>query len=134
MGPFNYTCQCVPGYTGLACEAEIDECLTAVCPANSVCVDSVNSYSCVCLPGFEGEECTPLEQREQIKPCDEAKLITFFSVHFFIYMYSHKLSNDRRVGSKKCYVYNHCGSSYWSSDCDLVDYHPNCYCLSVSHS
>ena len=56
MGPFNYTCQCAPGYTGPACEDDIDGCLTMICPNNSVCV---NGSMCACLAGFEltGELC-----------------------------------------------------------------------------
>ena len=50
MGPFNYTCQCAPSYTGSACEDVIDGCLEITCPNNSVCV---NGSLCVCLPGFE---------------------------------------------------------------------------------
>ena len=65
LGPFNYRCECAAGYTGSTCEVDIDECLMAVCPANSSCVDAVNSYMCVCNPGFKGDQCTsvimPLE-------------------------------------------------------------------------
>ena len=65
LGPFNYSCECAAGYTGSTCEVDIDECLMAVCPANSSCVDAVNSYMCVCNPGFKGDQCTsalmPLE-------------------------------------------------------------------------
>ena len=69
MGPFNYSCECAAGYTGATCEVDIDECLPAVCPANSKCVDAINSYTCVCNPGFEGAECTPvaMPQEEQLE-------------------------------------------------------------------
>lgn len=67
MGPFDFTCECAAGYTGPRCEEEIDECLTAVCPANSECVDAVNSYICVCNPGFKGNQCTQLVMGEQGK-------------------------------------------------------------------
>lgn len=50
MGPFNYICQCAPGYTGPTCEDEIDGCLSITCPNNSICV---NGSVCVCLSGFE---------------------------------------------------------------------------------
>ena len=65
MGPFEFTCECAAGYTGLTCEVDIDECLTAVCPSNSKCVDAINSYICVCNPGFEENQCTQLVMGEQ---------------------------------------------------------------------
>ena len=53
VGPFDYTCQCAVGYTGSSCEANIDDCVSAICPNNSMCVDGVNSYKCVCYPNLE---------------------------------------------------------------------------------
>lgn len=45
----------VSGYTGSQCETY--ECISAVCPTNSQCVDGINSFSCVCLEGKIGELC-----------------------------------------------------------------------------
>ena len=39
--------------------ADVDECLEAVanqrdlCPANTVCVNTIGSFQCVCVPGYE---------------------------------------------------------------------------------
>ena len=65
MGPFDFTCECAAGYTGTTCEVDIDDCLTAVCPVNSRCVDAINSYTCVCNPGFGGDQCILIAQGEQ---------------------------------------------------------------------
>ena len=53
MGPFDYTCQCAAGYTGPRCGVNIDDCQSAVCPNNSICMDGVNSYECICYPNLE---------------------------------------------------------------------------------
>ena len=52
MGPFDFTCQCAVGYTGSTCEVNIDYCVSATCPANSMCMDGINAFECTCLPGF----------------------------------------------------------------------------------
>ena len=53
MEPFDYTCQCIAGYTGPSCEVNIDDCLSAICPNNSMCVDGINSYECICYPNHD---------------------------------------------------------------------------------
>ena len=62
MGPFDYTCQCVAGYAGLTCEVDIDECMSAICPNNSMCVDRIASYKCVCNLDYErnGDRCVQI--------------------------------------------------------------------------
>ena len=37
MGPFDFTCHCVVGYTGSICEVNIDDCVSVTCPP-TVCV------------------------------------------------------------------------------------------------
>ena len=64
MGPFDYTCQCAVGYTGLTCEIDIDHCLSALCSNNSMCVDGVNSYECICYPDFMLDEDRCVNQME----------------------------------------------------------------------
>ena len=66
VGPFDYTCQCAVGYTGLTCEIDNDHCLSVICPNNSMCVDGVNSYECICYPDFmlDEDRCVkPLENQ-----------------------------------------------------------------------
>ena len=68
MGPFNYTCSCDPGYTGPTCAVNVDDCLAAVCPENSDCVDGVTEYTCVCHHGFTGDNCTEIPVAEGESP------------------------------------------------------------------
>ena len=40
----NFTCNCVPGYTGVMCEVDINECEGINCQNNGTCLDLVNQY------------------------------------------------------------------------------------------
>lgn len=51
----NFTCQCQPGYTGLYCDVDIDECRSQPCQNQGTCVDLLGSYDCVCPGGTDGQ-------------------------------------------------------------------------------
>ena len=74
MEPFNFTCQCVVGYTGRTCEVNIDDCVSATCPNNSICEDGVNTYECICMPEFEeiDDLCVAVLQTESPNKCPNA--------------------------------------------------------------
>ena len=46
---------CPPGYHGLYCEEEYNECLSAPCLNATTCRDLVNGYECVCLAEYKGK-------------------------------------------------------------------------------
>lgn len=46
-----YSCSCNPGYTGLNCENEINECYSNPCKNGGQCVDKINLFSCKCTAG-----------------------------------------------------------------------------------
>uniref|UniRef100_A0A8C8RY53 Protein eyes shut homolog n=1 Tax=Pelusios castaneus TaxID=367368 RepID=A0A8C8RY53_9SAUR len=81
--PGNYSCQCVapfkvvdgfyclcnPGYAGLKCDQDIDDCIINICDHNSTCMDLHLSYRCVCLPGWEGTFCEYESNECNSEPC-----------------------------------------------------------------
>ncbi|XP_052239934.1 sushi, von Willebrand factor type A, EGF and pentraxin domain-containing protein 1-like [Dreissena polymorpha] len=52
-----HVCNCVSGFTGTACETNIDNCEGITCNNTGVCLDGINTFSCACDPGWEGTLC-----------------------------------------------------------------------------
>ncbi len=52
----SYQCYCRPGFSGVHCDYDFDECLSTPCLNGGTCSNLVNGYSCQCPPGFDGEE------------------------------------------------------------------------------
>jgi len=52
-------CDCEPGWEGIDCAVDIDDCADAPC-VNGVCEDRENGFACVCDPAFEGRLCDAL--------------------------------------------------------------------------
>ncbi|KAF0296268.1 Cubilin [Amphibalanus amphitrite] len=57
-----FTCSCPAGYTGLRCEADIDECATSPCQNGGTCTNTVGSFSCSCTGDFTGNVCQTRQQ------------------------------------------------------------------------
>ena len=64
-----FTCTCNPGYSGMTCQTDINECASAPCFNGGTCVDGVNSFSCLCVPGFSGVYCQTNINECNSSPC-----------------------------------------------------------------
>ncbi|KAI5946131.1 Protein eyes shut [Manis javanica] len=58
-----------PGYAGLRCEQDIDDCILNACEHNSTCQDLHLSYQCVPLSGLEGNFCEQESNDCKMNPC-----------------------------------------------------------------
>ncbi|XP_051176779.1 protein jagged-1-like [Leptopilina boulardi] len=50
-------CICDPGYTGVHCHENINDCRGDPCINGGTCVDLVNSFQCICREGWSGDLC-----------------------------------------------------------------------------
>ncbi|XP_032815902.2 uncharacterized protein LOC116945577 [Petromyzon marinus] len=48
----NDTCACMPGYTGGACENDLDECTSGEHWCEQGCSNTIGSFVCTCEPGY----------------------------------------------------------------------------------
>lgn len=55
-GP-EYQCVCPPGYTGVHCETNVDDCVPGACPPAATCIDLVDDFVCRCPFNLTGEDC-----------------------------------------------------------------------------
>jgi hypothetical protein len=65
----DFTCYCVPGYTGNYCQIDVNECLAMPCSVNATCIDRINSYECKCPAGFTGDSCEINVNECETAPC-----------------------------------------------------------------
>ncbi|XP_060069047.1 protein eyes shut-like [Ylistrum balloti] len=53
----DFTCACVPGFTGKLCEIDINECQSSPCQNAGYCLDLIAKYECRCDAGYTGVNC-----------------------------------------------------------------------------
>ncbi|ESO98140.1 hypothetical protein LOTGIDRAFT_52132, partial [Lottia gigantea] len=71
-GPFEYTCSCLPGYTGKLCEVDINDCEPNPC-LHGTCIDQLLAYECVCPQGYKGEKACKLGVCSDLVTCMELR-------------------------------------------------------------
>lgn len=54
----NRSCSCRPGWEGVFCREDVNECyMRRPCKNSAVCTNLIGSYKCSCTRGFEGHNC-----------------------------------------------------------------------------
>uniref|UniRef100_A0A7N6AA37 Delta-like protein n=1 Tax=Anabas testudineus TaxID=64144 RepID=A0A7N6AA37_ANATE len=65
----NFTCVCDPGFSGIYCHENINDCITNPCGNGGTCIDGVNSFQCFCPGGWEGLLCDHNINECRHNPC-----------------------------------------------------------------
>lgn len=53
-----FRCFCPYGFSGTACELDLDECASEPCKNGASCSDAAGDYVCTCVAGFGGKTCS----------------------------------------------------------------------------
>uniref|UniRef100_A0A3B4TTG5 Delta-like protein n=1 Tax=Seriola dumerili TaxID=41447 RepID=A0A3B4TTG5_SERDU len=65
----NFTCVCDPGFSGIYCHENINDCINNPCGNGGTCIDGVNSFQCFCPDGWEGRLCDHNVNECRHNPC-----------------------------------------------------------------
>lgn len=50
-------CTCIPGFVGVLCEQQVDNCDSGPCKHGATCTNLVNNYTCECTKFYSGRNC-----------------------------------------------------------------------------
>ncbi|XP_075893635.1 protein jagged-2b isoform X2 [Nelusetta ayraudi] len=65
----NFSCACDPGFSGVYCHENINDCASDPCGNGGTCIDGLNSYQCICPDGWEGRLCHINVDECEHNPC-----------------------------------------------------------------
>ncbi|XP_061602433.1 protein jagged-2b isoform X2 [Cololabis saira] len=65
----NFTCMCDPGFSGIYCHENVNDCISSPCRNGGTCIDGVNSFQCFCPDGWEGQLCNLNVNECRHNPC-----------------------------------------------------------------
>uniref|UniRef100_A0A3Q3BSN3 Delta-like protein n=1 Tax=Kryptolebias marmoratus TaxID=37003 RepID=A0A3Q3BSN3_KRYMA len=65
----NFTCACDPGFSGIYCHENINDCVSNPCRNGGTCIDHVNAFQCFCPDGWEGQLCDLNVNECRHNPC-----------------------------------------------------------------
>ncbi|XP_065179894.1 fibrillin-3-like [Sycon ciliatum] len=55
-------CHCQAGFSGAACETDIDDCVDVKCLNGGTCQDGINMFKCLCPKDYAGTLCEQMDQ------------------------------------------------------------------------
>lgn len=80
-----FVCHCREGYTGSACEINIDDCASDPCLNGATCRDEVGGFKCMCPEGWTGVHCEVDVGMCQNHPCqNDAACVDLFIDYFCV--------------------------------------------------
>ncbi|KAF7710817.1 hypothetical protein HF521_009689 [Silurus meridionalis] len=65
----NFTCACLPGFTGTYCHENVNDCAPSRCMNGGTCLDGINMFSCICRSGWKGQLCDEEVYECESEPC-----------------------------------------------------------------
>lgn len=92
---------CREGYSGEACENNIDDCATEPCLNGGTCRDEVGGFKCACQQGWAGDRCQKDIGTCTNLPCqNDAVCIDLFQDYFCVYVQFPNSNNHNIIAFK----------------------------------